>query len=273
MPELPEVETIRRQLDEALPGRTLEHATIVDERLTRPVPPATVASELRGRRLGRVRRRGKFLRLGLDGGDELVLHLRMTGRVHLEPGNSAERTHVRAVLSIAAGDTVVISDQRRFATLRLAGPAETDAEWNARLGVEPLEPGFTAARLQALLDGRMTSIKAALLDQRLVAGIGNIYADEALFAAGVDPRRPAGGLTDRENRGLHRAIRDRLRAGIRTNGASIDSFHDSLGNPGTMQHELRVHLREGQACPRCRTPITKLRVAQRGTYVCEGCQR
>lgn len=272
MPELPEVETIRRQLDAALPGRTLERVMIDDPRLTRPEAPDLVEEELRGRRIGQVRRRGKFLRVVLDRGQELVLHLRMTGRVHLEPAPHAGARHVRAVFHFDQGDPLVFRDQRQFATMRLTA-AGREADWDARLGVEPLEPEFSAARLGELLDGKVTPIKAALLDQRLVAGIGNIYADEALFAARIDPRRPAGGLTDAERRALHRAVRDRLRVGIGANGASIDSFHDSLGNPGRMQDELRVHLREGQPCRRCRTPVTKLRVAQRGTYICERCQR
>jgi formamidopyrimidine-DNA glycosylase len=273
MPELPEVETIRRQLDSKLTGRTLQRVSIEDPRLTRPEAPGRVEASLQGRRIDGVARRGKFLRFTLDHEEELVLHLRMTGRLHVEPTPPAGSPHVRAVFHFDESDALVFRDQRRFGTLRIADLSDPPAEWDSRLGVEPLGSRFTATRLGELLDGRMTSIKAALLDQRLVAGIGNIYADEALFAARIDPRRPAGALSGAEIRALHRAIRDRLRAGIRANGASIDSFHDSLGNPGTMQEELRVHLREGQACPRCRAPITKLRVAQRGTYICERCQR
>jgi formamidopyrimidine-DNA glycosylase len=138
--------------------------------------------------------------------------------------------------------------------------------------VEPLGPAFTARRLRALLDGRRVGIKAALLNQALVAGVGNMYADEALFQAGVHPERPAGDLTDAELRRLHRAVRDRLGVAIAAGGASIDSYRDGLGERGSMQNLLRVHLHRGEPCPRCGTTIVKGVVAQRGTYWCPSCQ-
>ena len=201
------------------------------------------------------------------------MHLRMTGRVHVVDRAPSPHPHLRAVFQLGEDRFMTLRDQRRFATLRLVGTPELNGDWSAHLGVEPLGPGFTASRLATLLAGRRAPVKAALLDQRLVAGIGNIYADEALFQARIHPRRPAGSLTDAEVRSLHRAVRDRLRIGIASNGASIDSFHDSLGQPGTMQEQLRVHLRQGEPCRRCKAPVAKTRVAQRGTYVCERCQR
>jgi formamidopyrimidine-DNA glycosylase len=146
------------------------------------------------------------------------------------------------------------------------------AYWDLRLGVEPLGRAFTAVHLGRVLAGRTAPIKASILDQRLIAGVGNIYADEALFQAGVHPTRPAGSLDHAEVSALRDAIRDRLRAGIRSGGASIDRYRDTIGQTGSMQDMLRVHLHEGEPCPRCGTTIVKIRVAQRGTYVCPSCQ-
>ncbi len=164
---------------------------------------------------------------------------------------------------------------RRFgrAWIVPAGPAsEREAYWAERVGIEPLTPRFTARVLEGLLAGRRGPIKAVLLNQVLVAGLGNMYVDEALFQARIHPERPAGSLDHDEIRRLHRAIRDRLAAAVEAGGASIDSYRDSLGERGTMQDLLRVHLHRGDPCPRCGTTIVKTRVAQRGTYWCPHCQ-
>jgi formamidopyrimidine-DNA glycosylase len=272
MPELPEVETIRRQLEERLPSRTIVSVRVTDPRLVAPDDPDRVAAGLAGRRIRDVRRRGKYLLIGLEGGDDLAAHLRMTGRLHLSDGPpDPEERFRRAVIALDDGSHLTFSDQRRFGRLWTI-PAGDSGWWRGRLGVEPLGAGFTARRLEALLAGRRAPIKALLLDQRLVAGIGNIYADEALFQAGIHPERAGGSLSREEAARLHRAVRDRLRAGIATGGASIDSYRDGLGRRGTMQDALRVHLHAGDPCPRCRTPIVKIRVAQRGTYLCPECQ-
>jgi formamidopyrimidine-DNA glycosylase len=274
MPELPEVETIRRQLAERIPGRTVTGFDVLDPRLTAPDPPETVADAVVGQRFGPVERRGKYLLLRLSGGDTLAAHLRMTGRLHWRAGPSdPNERFVRAVIDLDDGATLTFGDQRRFgrAWIIPAGTDETDY-WRGRVGVEPLSRGFTADRLGELLDGRRVGIKAALLNQALVAGVGNMYADEALFQAGVHPERTAGSLTTAEHTRLHRAVRDRLRAAIDAGGASIDTYRDGLGNKGQMQELLRVHLHQGEQCPRCRTEIRKTRVAQRGTYWCPKCQ-
>ncbi len=275
MPELPEVETIRRQLDERLPGRTMARVEVRDPLLVAPEAPAAFAAALRGRRVADVGRRGKYLLLGLDSGDTLAMHLRMTGQLWWSPAApDPSLAHVRARFDLDDGSALVFSDTRRFgrAWVLEAGMPDRRGYWAARAGVEPLSGAFTARRLGALLAGRRAPVKPLLLNQTLVAGIGNIYADEALFQAGVHPLRPGGELTPGQVARLHRAVRDRLRAGIASGGASIDRYRDSLGRPGTMQDLLRVHRHAGEPCPRCGAVIVKTRVGGRGTYHCPRCQ-
>jgi formamidopyrimidine-DNA glycosylase len=274
MPELPEVETIRRQLEARLPGRTIAAVDVLDPLLVSPQDPEAFAASLRGRRITSVGRRGKYLTLGLEPADTLALHLRMTGRIlWTEDGAAHDTPHLRAVIRLDDGAALEFSDMRRFGRAWLAptGP-DAAAYWAARAGIEPLSGSFTAARLEGLLRGRRAPVKAALLNQALVAGIGNIYADEALFQARVHPLRPAGTLSAAEVRRLHRAIRDRLRVAVDAGGSSINRYRDGLGRPGGMQDLLRVHLRAGEPCRRCGTELVKIRVAGRGTYLCPRCQ-
>ena len=275
MPELPEVETIRRQLSAVVVGRTISRLRIHDALLVAPNSPARVRRAVEGRQITLAGRRGKYLLVSLDSGDTLAMHLRMTGRLHHSPTGSAPADpHRRARFELDDGGTLDFSDTRRFGRAWIVPADHPDPKgyWDARLGVEPLERQFTAARLGQLLARRTAPIKASILDQRLVAGVGNIYADEALFQAGVHPTRPAGSLHADEVAALRDAIRDRLRAGIRSGGASIDRYRDTIGAPGTMQDMLRVHLHEGDPCPRCATTVVKTRVAGRGTYFCPMCQ-
>lgn len=276
MPELPEVETIRRQLAERLPGRTVTRAAVADPLLVSPEAPEAFAAGIEGRRIASVGRRGKYLLFTLDSGETMAIHLRMTGRLHWRPDadGAEEERFLRARFDLDDGSTLTFGDMRRFGRAwivpRPAG--DPDAYWTGRVGVEPLSPRFTGRLLARLLEGRRGPIKAVLLNQALVAGLGNMYVDEALFQARIHPLRPAGTLDADEVRRLHRAIRDRLAAAVAAGGASIDSYRDSLGERGTMQDLLRVHLHEGEPCPRCRTTIRKTRVAQRGTYWCPACQ-
>jgi formamidopyrimidine-DNA glycosylase len=280
VPELPEVETIRRQLAERIPGRSIARVEVEDPLLVSPEDPHAFAGRVEGRRIESIGRRGKYLLVELDSGDTLAMHLRMTGRLHWRPparepvaDADAER-FLRARLDLDDGSTLTFGDMRRFgrAWIVPATLADREGYWAARVGVEPLSPRFTGRALGRLLDGRRGPIKAVLLNQALVAGLGNMYVDEALFAARIHPERPAGSLDDDEIRRLHRAIRDRLSAAVEAGGASIDSYRDSLGQRGSMQDLLRVHLRAGEPCPRCGAEIRKTRVAQRGTYWCPACQ-
>jgi formamidopyrimidine-DNA glycosylase len=272
MPELPEVETVRAGLKPKLVGRRFEDVQIVDSRLTRPVNPAEVAAELTGERVRAVDRRGKYLILRFESGLVLLIHLRMTGTlVHSRNGAPIEG-HVRAVVRLDDESDVVYRDVRRFGTWLVLRADELDAYLAARLGREPLEASFSAADLGERLGGRKLPLKAALLDQRTVAGVGNIYADEALWRARLRPTRPAGDLDAGELRALHRGLRRALEAGIERQGATLRDYRTPDGIAGTMQHEFKVYGRAGEPCPRCGAPIAKTRLGGRGTWFCPGCQ-
>ena len=269
MPELPEVETVRTGLDPLLTGRTLESVEIRDVRLTAPDDPRAIAAELEGERVAAVERRGKYLVIRFESGRALLSHLRMTGSV-LSDG--ADDRYARAVVILDDGSSVAYRDVRRFGTWRLLEPDELAPYLDIRLGPEPLGPRFDAAWLGRRLLARRAPVKAALLDQRTVAGLGNIYADEALWRARVHPLRPAGELTAEEVARLARAVRAALRLGIERQGATLSDYRRPSGKEGGMQHALRVYGREGEPCDRCSTPIAKTRAGGRGTCYCPRCQ-
>jgi formamidopyrimidine-DNA glycosylase len=270
MPELPEVETIRRHLAPHLEGRTLQTLEILDERWCRPLAPAELADVVTGRRVDRLSRRGKYLVWELEDDAYLLMHLRMTGTLLLDPAGAPP--YARAWLRFGEHD-LAYTDPRRFGTAELAlGRQQREAFFAARLGLEPLADGFTGAHLHALARTSRAPVKAFLLDQKRVAGVGNIYADEALFRARIHPLRLANRLTRTQVHTLRDAVVESLNAGIAAKGASIDDFRDPDGARGAFQDEFLVHRREGEPCPRCGRAVRKLRAAGRGTYVCEGCQ-
>jgi formamidopyrimidine-DNA glycosylase len=270
MPELPEVETIRRHLAPHVEGRVLESVEVLDERWSRPLAPSAVEDALRGRRVGRLGRRGKYLVWELSDDVYLLMHLRMTGTLLLDPAPAPR--HARVLFGL--GDhQLVFDDPRRFGTGELAlGPEALDAFFDARLGVEPLELDFTGDHLYALAKTSRAPVKAFLLDQKRVAGVGNIYADEALFRARVHPLRPANKLTRAQCHAIRDGVVESLLLGLEHKGATIDDFRDPYGVSGTFQDRFLVHTREHEPCPNCGNPIRKLRAAGRGTYVCERCQ-
>jgi len=274
VPELPEVETIRSKLAPGLTGRTFESVEILDPRLTRPEPPELVANALEGERVADVRRRGKYLVVVFESGRHLLVHLRMTGNVlHPAPEGREDDPHVRAVVRLDDGSDVLYRDVRRFGTWDLLEPGELDPYFaSRRLGVEPLGRSFTTATLAQSLAGRTAPVKAALLDQRAAAGIGNIYADEALWYARIHPLAPAGRLREEQVAALREGVRKALKLGIRRQGATLRDYRGADGSPGSMQDEFRVYGREGEPCERCGTPIAKTRVAGRGTWFCPVCQ-
>src|SRR5919109_748820 len=274
MPELPEVETIRAHLEPRLVGRRLERVEIADPRLTRPEPPEAVAAALEGEEIRAVGRRGKYLVVEFASGRHLLIHLRMTGNVeHPARGGFDADPHRRAVVRLDDGSDVAYRDVRRFGTWELLEPDELEQYFAARrLGREPLERAFTTAALGEALAGRRAPVKAALLDQRAAAGVGNIYADEALWYARVHPLMPAGSLGGREIAGLRKGIRKALELGIARQGSTLRDYRGADGTRGRMQHEFRVYGRGGEPCPRCGTPIEKIRVAGRGTWYCPSCQ-
>ena len=274
MPELPEVETIRAKLAPGLTGRRFERVLIADPRLTRPEPPEEIASALEGERVVTVGRRGKYLVVEFESGRHLLIHLRMTGNVeHPARGGIEADPYRRAVVGLDDGSDVAYRDVRRFGTWTLLEAGEL-AEYlgSRRLGGEPLERGFTSRALAKALAGRRAPVKAALLDQRAAAGIGNIYADEALWRARVHPQRPAGTLTAGEISRLRKGIRGALEMGIARQGASLRDYRDPDGRRGRMQDDFRVYGRTGEPCFRCGTPIEKTRVGGRGTWYCPLCQ-
>jgi formamidopyrimidine-DNA glycosylase len=274
MPELPEVETIRRGLEPHLVGRTLAEVEILDPRLTRPYDPLEVAAELRGETVEALDRRGKYLVVRFESGRSLLIHLRMTGSLLLlRNGAAAEDPYRRAVVKLDNGSDVGYRDVRRFGTWLLLEPGELEPYLGERIGKEPLGRGLSARSLEGRLARRRAPLKAVVLDQRLFAGVGNIYADEALWWARLHPLRPAAELDDSELHALVRGVRQALRRGIARQGATLRDYRNADGAAGAMQTEFRVYGREGEPCPRCGHPIEKTRIAGRGSWYCPSCQR
>jgi formamidopyrimidine-DNA glycosylase len=273
MPELPEVESVRRQLEPTLVGRRFQRVSIDDPRLVRPYEPAEVAAELEGEHVAAVERRGKYLVVRFESGRVLLIHLRMTGSLlSAASGSLPDDPHRRAVVNLDDGSDVAYRDVRRFGTWLLLEPGEAEPYLAARVGDEPLDALFTAARLGERLARRRTSLKAALLDQRTLAGMGNIYVDEALWRARLNPLRPASGLDRSELRRLHRGIRAALEHGLARQGSSLRDYRLPDGSGGSMQNEFRVYGRRDEPCDRCGTLIARTQVAGRTTWFCPTCQ-
>jgi formamidopyrimidine-DNA glycosylase len=288
MPELPEVETIRRQLEPAITGLLIESAEVLDERWTRPVPPAEIERAVAGRRIWGVERRGKYLLLRLEGDRTLAMHLRMTGNLLLDepnvsgaaargggevPHEAPSPRHLRAVLRLEGGVRLLFTDARRFGQAVVLDGDDVDIYFATRLGLEPLSAALTAEELCRLAAGRRAPLKSFLLNQVGVAGIGNIYADEALHRAALHPLSPAGSMKPEDCERLREGIVGALEAGLRSGGASVDDYLDARGERGAMQDEFLVHAREGEPCPRCGAEIRRIVVAGRSTYFCPSCQR
>jgi formamidopyrimidine-DNA glycosylase len=273
VPELPEVETVRRRLEPVIVGRRFARVEIVDPRLTRPHDPAEVAAELTGERVAALDRRGKYLVVRFESGRVLLIHLRMTGQLrHAGDERLGDDPHRRAVVTLDNGSDVVYRDVRRFGTWLLVEPADVEGYLAERLGEEPLERAFTTRALARRLENRRAPIKAALLDQRTLAGMGNIYVDEALWRARIHPLTPARDVAREQHPELRKAIRAALNAGIRRQGATLRDYRQPDGARGRMQERFKVYGREGEPCERCGTPIEKTRVAGRGTWYCPRCQ-
>ena len=297
MPELPEVETVRRQLEPEVVGRRIERAEILDERLTRPEAPDPIARRLEGRTIESVRRRGKYLLLGLEGELTLALHLRMTGNLLLRASDDGdgpvadlmegarlggprlyeshpELRHLRARFELDDGRELLFTDIRRFGqAVLLQGEEETDAYLAARLGMEPLSEELTPETLHRLASERKAPLKSFLLTQSGIAGIGNIYADEALWRAELHPLSPAGSMKPEHCERLVDGIVEALEFALLHRGSSIDDYRDAWGEKGGMQDEFLVHTREGEACRRCDGEIRRIVVGGRSTYFCPGCQQ
>lgn len=273
MPELPEVEVIRRALVTRVVGRTIVDARIAEPRLTRRGgTPEDVAAAVVGRRIGALRRRGKFFLFDL-GEDSLVIRLGMTGQLLWWDVEDRFRRdgHTHAHFSFSRGGVLSYRDVRKFGEIFVLPTPAVDATLG--IGAEPLDSAFTAAALSGMCRDSRVRIKALLLDQRRIAGIGNIYADEALFRAGIRPMRRASSLRPEEIRALRRSIRAVLGAAIRHRGSSIADFRDLWGEPGRFAPLHRVYHRHGKPCVVCQTPIRRIILGQRGTHFCPACQR
>ena len=271
MPELPEVETTRRGIAPHLVGQRVTHVTVRDARLRWPVPRA-LARELPGQTLHAVDRRGKYLLLRADTGT-VILHLGMSGSVRLLPSDTPAGKHEHVDIALDNGQCLRLTDPRRFGSLHwthadpLAHPLLVD------LGPEPLSADFTGESLHAHAQGRKVSVKQFLMDSHTVVGVGNIYASEALFLAGIDPRRAAGRIAAPRYQRLVQAIKTVLTASIKQGGTTLRDFSGGDGKPGYFKQHLRVYGREGEPCTACGQPIRLIRQGQRASYLCAQCQR
>jgi len=267
MPELPEVETIKNGLVPHLVGRVFTGVKVYDARPIQILKPDEFCNRLIGKEVKALKRRGKYLVIRISDGDNMVVHLRMTGALLWAPCGEEPFTRVDFLMS--NGGRLIYSDVRRFGTICLTREPE---KIFGKLGVEPLSRAFTSSLLAKLLHTHMAPVKSVLLNQELIAGIGNMYADEALFSAGIHPQQPASSLKAAEIKSLHKAIIEVLEKGIRNKGASIRNYRCADGEAGRAHEEFAVAHREGEKCPRCRKPVIRIVVGQRGTYYCPHCQ-
>ncbi len=277
MPELPEVETVVRGLAARLAGRRLARLELHRADLRAPIPKG-LRRKVEGRRIERVARRAKYILVHLEGGGVLLLHLGMSGRLVLvDPGDrSAREAHDHVVMILDDGTRIRFNDPRRFGILDFTHENALDRHpLLARLGPEPLGNGFNGESLAKALAGKRIPIKAALLDQQLVAGLGNIYVCESLFGAGISPRRVAASVTGERAERLANAIRDVLRRAITAGGSSIRDYVQASGELGYFQHHWAVYGREGEGCPGCDCAAGIRRIVQssRSTFYCAKRQR
>ncbi len=271
MPELPEVETVARSLVPQLQGRIIVSLAKLDWPKMITPPPAEFTALITGRRIETVGRRAKWLLLTLDRGWTMAIHLRMSGHLLVTEPTAAHEPHVHFALELDNGRCLIFNDQRKFGRVHLLdqqGLAALDRSH----GPEPLTDDFTPDTLAQQLQHRRAPIKTLLLDQHLIAGIGNIYANEALWLAGIHPLTPGAALSPEQINHLHRAIRVVLQEAIANQGSSLRNYRDSYGQRGSQQEHFNVYDRAGKPCPRCQTLIERIVVAQRSTYLCPVCQ-
>jgi formamidopyrimidine-DNA glycosylase len=270
MPELPEVETTINDLKPFVIGRKIENVDVLNESTIAEPSPEKFQKGLIGRKIIGLSRRGKHLVFELDNKSFLIVHMRMTGSLVLKKAEEVRAASVRVIFYLDDGAAVHFQDLRKFGKMWLVKDKNTVL---GKLGPEPLEPQFTPAILEKILKGRQLSIKALLLDQTLIAGIGNMYADEALYRARLHPLRPGNSLTKAEFKRLHEAVQTVLRQGIRNKGASTDTYIRPEGTRGEAQLQFQVAHQKGKDCPVCGGPIQRITVNQRGTFYCPKCQK
>ncbi|MBI2832386.1 MAG: bifunctional DNA-formamidopyrimidine glycosylase/DNA-(apurinic or apyrimidinic site) lyase [Chloroflexi bacterium] len=270
MPELPEVETIKNELIPHVVGRRITGVNLYWENMVLVPSASELRARLTGQKIVSVSRRGKLLIFGLASGESSIIHLRMTGSLLIMPALAEPEKHVRAVFKLDNGTAIHFYDPRKFGKMWLVRDVESVI---GKLGMEPFDPSFTPEYLAGIMSNRTAPVKVILGEQSLIAGIGNMYADEALFAAKIYPLRPGKSLSGAEIKRLHRSIRNVLDAAIANKGASVQDYFRPGGETGTAHYDFKVAHRGGKLCPVCRTPIKRIAVRQRGTYFCPKCQR
>jgi formamidopyrimidine-DNA glycosylase len=268
LPELPEVETIKNELSPHIIGRQFTGVTVCDAKLVRQPSVEDFRKNLMGKKITGLERRGKYLIFHLSDGMVLIIHLKMSGALLLNQ-EQADR-HTRVIFHLDNGSQLIFTDRRRLGAIWLI---ENELAITGKLGPEPLTPEFTAETLAERLQKRKAPIKAVLLDQVFIAGIGNMYADEALFAARMHPLRKANSLSPQEIESLHEAIVDVLHSAIDSKGASVDTYKRPDGELGSAHSNFSVAHRGGKLCPICGTPIQRLAIRNRGSYFCPKCQK
>jgi formamidopyrimidine-DNA glycosylase len=288
MPELPEVETVRRGLSELLPGRTIRLAHAIDSPKSFPNADADVKEFMLGAKVLYVKRRAKVLLIELDTKYSLVIHLKMTGQLVFRGEQQFGAGHpngsligelpdrsTRVVIGFVDGSHLYFNDQRKFGWVKLMPTLEVpNIDFMKKVGPEPLEADFTAKDFtERFMRRKRTNIKAALLDQTVIAGVGNIYADESLWGAKIDPRRLVADVSDKEFKLLYEELRAVMNLAIKKGGSTDKNYVDAEGRRGSYMDFARVFRREGQACPRCGHTIEKIRHAGRGTHFCPNCQK
>jgi formamidopyrimidine-DNA glycosylase len=273
MPELPEVETVRRSLVPALVGKNITQIKVSMPKLLRNLSAEQFINEAMDRMFLDIERRGKYLLFRLSGGYTLVVHLRMTGQLRFAAPEEEAPKHTHIVLSLSCGHELRYTDIRQFGFWFFGRDEEIEhLSGMDKLGPEPLGDDFTVEYMLARFRGRQGKLKALLLDQTFVAGVGNIYADEALFMAGLHPERTPHSVTPAEAMRLLKALRDVLAAGVQLRGTTFSDYVDGLGLSGAFQNQLKVYGRTGQPCCNCAGTVERLVVAGRGTHICSCCQ-
>ena len=268
MPELPEVETIKNDLEPLITGSTLERVEFLWHKTLRGMSPESFNKIVDAQRIKGLSRRGKYLIINLESGKMILVHFKMTGSFLLGKRGDSPPEHTRAIIYLNDGRVLFFNDPRKFGRFHLVLPGETPLD---ELGIEPFSAGFTPQKLQGLLSSRRAPIKIALLDQSLIAGIGNMYADEALFVAGIHPLKPANSLSESEIRCLRDAIRAVLREAIKNKGASVVNYFRPSGESGSAHSQFKVAHRKGR-CFGCPGEVRRIVIRGRGTYYCPSCQ-
>jgi formamidopyrimidine-DNA glycosylase (fpg) len=274
VPELPEVETIVSDLRPHLAGRTIVRCELGFPAIVRHPEPEVFIDSVAGMRVAGLRRRGKYILIDLENDLVLVVHLGMTGQLRLVDADAPLATHTHAVFVLDDGRHLRYRDPRRFGRLLLGTEESLHASKKLpRLGPEPIDPEFAADELYRTLRKRRTALKAVLLDQAAIAGVGNIYADESLHRARLRPDRLAGGLSRKSVQRLHESLRDSLQTAIANRGSSVDTYRDAWGEIGGQQEKLLVYGRAGEPCFTCGRPLAMIRIAGRSSVFCRRCQR